>query len=208
VVLLTSVARDIAEKEQLRVVEVAQYIATFLQEHVEIPVYHMGVNGLPSLLQEEGSNERNDAVCSFFNSSWWDPVQRDTYKDSVDMWNADNIAVRHCDVPRLMLSGFEGPPYLDPSHPRYSPKLAAAVRAWEAVSGDDAATQGISVKKALETWLRLNAQKYGLVNAGKPNEYGIAEVAKVANWSTKGGAPKTPVKGRSSYAVSPDPRAA
>ncbi len=84
------------------------------------------------------------------------------------------------------------PDYLDPDHPRYAPKLAAAVKAWLA-SGDESATRGKSAKQALVKWLRENASEFGLSDDdGKPNETGIEETAKVANWQPGGGAPKTP----------------
>lgn len=79
--------------------------------------------------------------------------------------------------------------YLDPKHPRYAPKLAAAAHAWLAV-GDPA---GKSPKQALLKWLRENASRFGLTDEdGKPNETGIDEVAKAANWQPTGGAPRTP----------------
>jgi hypothetical protein len=90
--------------------------------------------------------------------------------------------------------GDDRPGYLNPDHPRYSPKLAAAVRAWQAC-GDAAATNGRSPKRALAAWLKENAVELELVDKqGKPNSTGIEEVAKVANWETGGGAPKTPGK--------------
>ena len=83
----------------------------------------------------------------------------------------------------------ETPDYLDPGNPRYAPKLAAAVRAWQAVM-DPA---GRHPKQALAKWLRENAAEFGLTDdEGKPNETGIDETAKVANWQPGGGAPKTP----------------
>jgi len=86
----------------------------------------------------------------------------------------------------------ETPDYLDPNHPRYSPKLAAAVSAWFAIE-DETSLNGRSAKQVLEKWLRENAAKFNLSNEdGKPNEKGIEECAKVANWQYKGGAPKTP----------------
>lgn len=82
------------------------------------------------------------------------------------------------------------PGYLNPTDPRYAPKLAAAVRAWLAVS----APAGKHPKQALVKWLRENAAEFGLTDdEGKPNETGIEEAAKVANWQPAGGAPKTPV---------------
>jgi hypothetical protein len=83
------------------------------------------------------------------------------------------------------------PGYLDPSHPRYSPKLAAAVRAWLAV--DD--PKGKHPKQALTAWLTKNASNFGLTNPdGRPNKEGIGDCAKVANWKPSGGAPTTPGK--------------
>jgi len=79
--------------------------------------------------------------------------------------------------------------FLDPSNPRYAPKLAASVRAWQAVT--DAGKR--SPKQALDKWLREHAVEYSLTNdEGKPIEQAIEECSKVANWSPKGGATKTP----------------
>jgi hypothetical protein len=79
--------------------------------------------------------------------------------------------------------------YLDSKHPRYAPKLAAAVKAWLAVEDPG----GKHPKQALSKWLREHASEFGLSDdEGKPNETGIEEAAKVANWQPGGGAPKTP----------------
>jgi len=84
------------------------------------------------------------------------------------------------------------PDYLDPRHPRYAPKLAAAVHAWLAIE-NESAVSGKSPKQALARWLREHAIQFGLTDSdGKPNETGIEEIAKVANWQLGGGAPKTP----------------
>jgi hypothetical protein len=81
------------------------------------------------------------------------------------------------------------PDHLDHTHPRFAPKLAAAVRAWHAVTDPG----GKHPKKALAKYLRDNAANLGIANEdGKPNETGIEEIAKVANWQPSGGAPKTP----------------
>lgn len=96
---------------------------------------------------------------------------------------------------RGVLSGFffpdstGVPDYLDPEHPRFAPKLAAAVSAWKAVTQ----TGGRHPKTAIEKWLREHAAEFGLTREdGKSNETGIGEVAKVANWKPSGGAPATP----------------
>jgi hypothetical protein len=86
-----------------------------------------------------------------------------------------------------------GPDYLLTDHPSYSPKLAAATHAWMAISTDPELRRGKSVKQALVVWLRQHANEFGLTKEdGNPNEQGIEDVAKIANWDTKGGAPRTP----------------
>lgn len=83
----------------------------------------------------------------------------------------------------------DAPDYLDPRNPRFAPKLAAAVRAWQAVINPN----GKHPKQALMKWLREHAAEFALTDdEGKPNETGIEEAAKVANWQPGGGAPKTP----------------
>jgi hypothetical protein len=83
-----------------------------------------------------------------------------------------------------------GEPYLDPKHERYANKLAAAVAAWKAISRKPSAKQ--SPKQQILKWLRENAAQFGLSDEdGKPNERGIEEIAKVANWAPGGGAPKS-----------------
>lgn len=79
------------------------------------------------------------------------------------------------------------PDYLDPCHPRYAPKLAAAVKAWIA-TGDERLTRGKTPKQALQRWLREHAAEFGMTDdEGKPTEAGVEEVSKVANWQMTGG---------------------
>jgi len=81
------------------------------------------------------------------------------------------------------------PDYLDSGNDRYAAKLAGAVRAWQNFTP----IPGKSVKEALKKWLREHAAEFDLSSDdGNPNETGIEEVAKVANWQRGGGAPKTP----------------
>jgi hypothetical protein len=54
------------------------------------------------------------------------------------------------------------PNYLSQIHDHYSPKLAAAIEAWKAVSADDQLRRGKSVKQALVVWLRQHANDFGL----------------------------------------------
>lgn len=80
------------------------------------------------------------------------------------------------------------PGYLNPNHPRYAPKLALTIRAWE----HTAACGKHSPKQALEHSLRAYSAEYGLVDAhGAPIRQVIEECGKVANWQPKGGAPRS-----------------
>jgi hypothetical protein len=83
------------------------------------------------------------------------------------------------------------PGYLDSTHPRYSPKLAAAVKVWLAME-DESLVRGKPVMEAIQEWLTSGHKELGLTWEGKINRTGIEEVAKVANWKPKGGATKTP----------------
>lgn len=136
-----------------------------------------------------------------FEARLFDPVSVQRrgviYRVSPD-WNLTTVAVT--DLRAWLESagirvGFffpaatDAPDYLDPKNPRYAPKLAAAVRAWQSVT--DAG--GKHPKQALAKWLREHAAEFSLSDDdGKPNETGIEEAAKVANWQPGGGAPKTP----------------
>jgi hypothetical protein len=90
--------------------------------------------------------------------------------------------------------GLPNADYLNPSDLFFSPKLYAAIAAWMAIKADPTLIRG-SAKKALTTWLKTNAAQHGLLKEdGEPNTEAIEYIAKVANWDTKGGAPKTPAK--------------
>lgn len=86
------------------------------------------------------------------------------------------------------------PDYLNKYHPSYSPKLAAAIRAWEALQTDTNYNgKGKTIKGNLESWLSDHAADFDLVNgAGEVLKSTIGDIARVANWRPIGGAPKTP----------------
>lgn len=123
------------------------------------------------------------------------------FKEEPD-WEATTITVddlKHWLTSRGFRTGFffpeadARPDYLNPASPCYAMKLAAALDAWEAVSREPELKRGKSVKQSLMKWLRIHAAKYDLIKEdGNPNESGIEEIAKIANWDTKGGAPRTP----------------
>ena len=79
---------------------------------------------------------------------------------------------------------FQQAGYLDSSNPKYSAKLAAAVQAWTIISEKEDLKS--SPKQCIEKFLTENAELYGL------SKEGISQCSQVANWDTKGGAPKTP----------------
>jgi hypothetical protein len=160
--------------------------------------------------EHSGHTARVDIVCDVFNSHFWtDPdtaILRRNARDYMVLKD-DGIVIaqrlwafffpeRMIDLDAAALDGTKSKngvvdcaDYLNPKHPRYAPKLAAAVRAWQAVTEPN----GKHPKQALSKWLRDHAKEYGLVDdKGKPTETGIEEAAKVANWQPGGGAPKTP----------------
>ena len=107
-------------------------------------------------------------------------------RDSLVHW----LASRGVSTGFFFPPGVSGTPdFLNPLNPRYAPKLAAAVSAWQAVT--DAGKK--SPKQALEKWLREHAADFRLTDEeGNPVAAAIEECSQVANWNPKGGAPKTP----------------
>lgn len=117
------------------------------------------------------------------------------WSHSVKSWLSDQGLSSGFFFPERMSKPNAVPDYLNPAHPRYAPKLAAAVRAWQAYGNVSTKVDGKSPKQVLAEWLKQNAAQFGLADqGGKLNNEGIQDVAKVANWQTKGGAPRTPGK--------------
>lgn len=76
--------------------------------------------------------------------------------------------------------------FRNPDHKRYSPKLACAVAAWEAVTRPRA---NKSVKATISDWVTTNGVNYGLADRdGILPTNAVDEIAKVVNWNTRGGA--------------------
>ncbi len=139
-------------------------------EGVLIPEYETDINGYPTI-----------AIAGSVD------VYRSTVEvESLKCWLKN----------RGFTSGFffpagnsDAPDYLDPKNPRFAPKLAAAVHAWQAVTDPGKK----SPKQALEKWLREHAARFGLVDDdGNPVNQAVEDCSKVANWNSMGGAPKTP----------------
>jgi len=110
----------------------------------------------------------------------------------------------------LRSSGFEAPFFDRPSTsharlldgPLYPAKLAAANKAWAAVTGNPSLLIGKSPKQALDKWLSDNAADLQLLNRdGTINRTGIEEICKVANWKPSGGATPTPSANELTHSV-------
>ncbi len=87
------------------------------------------------------------------------------------------------------------PDYLNKDNEFYAPKLATAVRAWQAITNDISLLNNKTPKQALEVWLKTNAKEFDLIDEeGNHIKQAIEDIAKVANWKPKGGATKTPTK--------------
>ncbi len=109
-------------------------------------------------------------------------------KDNIKKWLVNKGINKGFFFPDKTSSGLD---YLNPNHSRYAPKLAAAIKAWEAVKDSN----GKPPKQLLLKWIRENAASLGLTDDdGRINETGVEEIAKVSNWRPEGGAPKTPAR--------------
>jgi len=140
----------------------------------------------------EGTYEENDVFLKK------EPNWRETTisrEDLVEWLFRKNIKPRFFFEQQTNNSPDSPPSYLDKNHPHYSSKLAAAVRAWEAVTADPKyLNNGKTAKTNIANWLTSHAGEFGLVKEdGEINADAIKnQIAKVANWQTDGGAPKTP----------------
>ena len=112
---------------------------------------------------------------------------------SFDNTNIDVESLKDFLRQRSFLQGFFLPEgnvseeYLNSDNAYYAPKLAAAVNAWKTITENSKLLNGKTPKQAMQKWLRENAGRYGLTkDDGSPNETGIEEICKVANWNTGG----------------------
>lgn len=83
------------------------------------------------------------------------------------------------------------PDYLEVKHPSFSPEIAAAIRAWEAIQ-DLELRKGKTVKAAATEWLEIHYRELGLIHNGERSKSAIERIATLVNWETSGGAPRTP----------------
>jgi hypothetical protein len=133
-----------------------------------------------------------------------DPITRDEFfSNPVIDWSETTVTYE--DLKQWMLSRnftsskfFFGkqasnePDYMNPQHPRYSSKLAAAVKVWQAME-DEELLSGKGTVDAMKDWLGSRYRELGLIYDNKFSKNAVDNCATVANWS-KGGAPTTPEK--------------
>jgi len=133
-------------------------------------------------------------------SSW----KLNTFRDAADLlvteepdWQETTVDVDDLKTwlagkglyPEFFFSGDRAEGFRDKKHHRYSPKLACAVAAWEAV---ETSKPNMSPKATIEEWVRANAATYEMVGSdGLPTNQAVDQVSSVVNWATGGGANPT-----------------
>jgi hypothetical protein len=135
---------------------------------------------------------------------YYDYIDREPLPDE-DVINWNNTSIMVEDLRKWLrykgvTTGFffpdiqPGPDYLNSDHNNYSPKLAAAIRSWEAANNDPEFKDNPQhPKQIIISWLTKNAKKFDLVdkNGNVMKKVIEEQIAKVANWRPQGGAPKT-----------------
>ncbi len=91
----------------------------------------------------------------------------------------------------LEIKALNTPAYMDTDHELFSHKLAAAVKAWEYFNANGLIHPKKSPKQNIIEWLTNNAFTLGLIHNKQVSGDAIEDIAKVVNWQTKGGAPKS-----------------
>lgn len=87
-------------------------------------------------------------------------------------------------------------------NPRYAPKLACAVAAWEAVRKQ---SPNKSAKQTLADWIQSNGVNFGVGTDGVVTPSAAEEIARVCNWATSGGANATWLASDEDDSLSPTP---
>ena len=184
--------------DELTVYQISLLIAGYDPSEFEKDQTHLWPDEVKKDISPFSNAIRNAARAG--NMKLTEVHNENNYSDSLD-WAASTINIDSlCDWMRQrnFRDGFfiggviEVDRFADASGNFYAPKLAAAVRAWHEVTTDSDALLRKTPKQALEIWLRKHANEYGLANKdGNPNELGIEEICKVANWKPSGGATPT-----------------
>lgn len=196
IVDLVTLSKQFATENGITNSEASDYLIHEIL-HLEINLYDTYMPFLPTSIRDNDNDGIYQRMWEYVvDSNWWEDDETMNSSNSDSQFHPSKIGILKSDAQAFFSqeseTDSEQVPYLDPSHPRYAPKLAAAIAAWIAIE-DETMMLRKSPKQALISWLLKHAEKYSLLDKnGKPNETGIEECAKVANWQQKGGAPKTP----------------
>jgi len=147
---------------------------------------------------------QNEFGCSFFHSreiNLWGADGTTFYFLKEPNWNQTTVKVET--LKRWLANRGVFPSFFfpkgplenisDQDHPRFAPKLACAMAAWNAIKSPQ---KNKSVKQSIKDWVFANGVNFGLANAdGVVPEQTAEEIAKITNWNTKGGAIATPNAG-------------
>lgn len=190
------VVQEIAKSLNVGVKDAAGFVANH-----EMDVYQKGDLGLYMPVSRnvgpDGVERRFTVMMDWIRFAerleWYEDVLTNNDYQKIYI-GREGLESLHTEVDKILgrdgKTSTPGAECLNSSHPRYAPKLAAALSAWLAV---DANPVGKTPKQALQDWLTANAARFGLQSAiGSLNQQGIEECAKIANWNPTGGAPRTP----------------
>jgi hypothetical protein len=152
-----------------------------------------GYNATKNALLSAVKNKQIDGDLEYeeydHNEPYLSPYTSTVKVESLKLWMRSRGFERHF----FFFPEGEVGEFLNENHPRYSSKLAAAIKAWKALD-NEALLKGTTPKKAVQKWLRQNAVEFNLCDGdGKPVESAIEEISKVVNWNPRGGAPATPI---------------
>lgn len=131
----------------------------------------------------------NNGMATGVEVNTCDPFKSMVHQTSLKTW----LAAHGIDSGFYFPSGFNGPDYLNPDHPRYSKRIASILTAWKALTD----CNGRSPKNAAVEWLTAHAQELDLLHTsgqkkGEVKKDAIEEMARAINWEPDGGAPTTP----------------
>lgn len=162
------------------------YDETASENEVELKyevIIHPPSNQFHYLFGGTQNIESSDRLLVIRDPDWYETTVE---VEDVRYWFAEKGVHPPFFFPNGVAEGFR-----NRQHPRYSPKLACAVAAWEAIEQPQ---PNKSVKQSLEAWVMSNGVNYGM--GGDDNtvtQTAASEVAKVVNWNPKGGATPTAI---------------
>lgn len=182
---IIEVARAISARDPKRAEPVPDNSAEGSFEKIKAVIRNQEMTSIQEFVRQCVANAERAKAGDQEAVSWVKGMIRDCMENSITVSPVfANVALEH-----YLNGNTQLPDYLDPSNERYSAKLAATIRAWQAVTD----TGGKHPRQAIMAWLTEHAAELGLTDKdGKPPTKAIEECSTVANWRPTGGAPKTP----------------